>query len=183
MLTSLMVVLLACDNGDSNAIDEASNANSMLPFDTDDTDTSVETADTAVGTELTGDATIWSVCGPADGSAVMLSVAQLDAECAIDGSNPRNAHPVTLFLWAALPTVDALPYTMTVGEDFASGGNASYSPTPSGPTYQATTGSVTFTSFTDGTAAQGTWTITLADETVLYGDFDAAWCANEPVCR
>lgn len=179
MLTALIVSLFACDSGDTSQVDDTSNADTIM--DTDD-DVIVDTDET-VGTELTGDATIWDVCGPADGAAVMLSVAQADAECAIDGSNPRNAHPVALFLWAALPTADALPYTMGLGTDFASGGNASYSPTPSGPTFQASSGSVTFTSYADGTSAAGTWTITLDDGTVLYGDFDAAWCANEPVCR
>lgn len=185
MLTALIVSLFACESGDTTEADDTANANTTLVIDTDDdaiADTDATDTDT-VGTALPGDATIWDVCGPTDGDALFLSVAQADAECATDGSNPRNAHPISLFLWAAPPTADALPYTMGIGTDFDAGGNASYSPTPSGPTYLASTGSVTFTSFTAGTSAAGTWTITLDDGTVLYGDFDAAWCANEPVCR
>ena len=153
--------------------------------DTDDTDTDTDTddtdTDTDAGTELTGDATIWAVCGPSDGAAVSLSVAQLDAECAIDGSDPRNAHPVSFFLFNGLP--GALPATLVIAADTSADGTASYSPTPSGPTYQAVSGSVTFTAYTDRTHAQGTWTLTLADASVIHGDFDAPWCANEPVCR
>lgn len=170
----IALTLLGCPDEETDT--------SVEPVDTSETDTSdTDTGDTDAGTELTGSATIWDSCAPDGGTAVTLSVAQIDAECAIDGSNPRNAHPVSINLFGTLP--GALPATLVIAADTSADGTASYSPTPSGPTFLATSGSVTFTAYTDGTNAQGTWTLTLSDASVIHGDFDAAWCANEPVCR
>jgi hypothetical protein len=174
------LLLMACSGDDSGETGDTT-VDTDTSVDTDTTDTDGDT-DVVEGTELTGDATIWADCGPADGAALRLSVAQIDGECAVDGSNPRNAHPLTFYFWSDLPSGSSLPHTLDIGTEYSVGGSASYSPTPSGPTFEAVSGSVTFTSYVEETSAAGTWTVTLPDETVLYGTFDAAWCEKTLLC-
>lgn len=145
--------------------------------DTDDTD-ALDTD--VVGTELTGPAKIFDSCGPTDGPALVLSPGQTEDTCLTEPDG-ASTHPLRIELVSGLPTPDALPHTITLAEDFRGGGTATYCVTPA-TCVGAIAGEVTFTAYEHDAVAKGTYTVTLPDGQVLWGRFDASWCAVELWC-
>jgi hypothetical protein len=149
-----------------------------------------DSADSAVGTDTSTDtgssgsaSEIWPDCGPADGAALRLGMDPGDAqscEVAVAG-----AHQLSFYLWRNLPANRDLPATLTIGTDHGhADGSATYCADPSGGTacVEASSGQIVFSGYVQGTSAEGSYTLDLANGTHREGRFSATWCAHPMMC-
>lgn len=121
----------------------------------------------------TGMSRIERACAPNDGPALRLTVARGGPRCEPDVTNEH----LLFFVYGELP-IEA-PETITLGPDTGIaqrcfGGDAM-------PCEEATGGTLTFDTFTDGTATTGTFAIDVGTER-LEGFFSAVFCGDPPVC-
>ena len=205
--SSLLFLLAGCGDSpapvDGGTVDAGSPVDSGSPIEvdassadaatTDDAGTSADAATsldagsvtdggaTGDGGPVADNAFIARVCGPADGLAIQLTLSDaLDATtCGADPLRPSTVFYVHGFGGATLPPTSGSTLTSTAA---ASNGSATECPGGRPPCRVSDDWTLTFSSYTEGGAASGQYTITWIGGGTSSGAFGATTCEMPLVC-
>ncbi|RLB52490.1 MAG: hypothetical protein DRJ42_14685 [Deltaproteobacteria bacterium] len=124
---------------------------------------------------------IEDTCGPADGSAVSITLYDsLTAACAADST----ARTLVITVWGG--TTFPIPPGTTVTSTAVDGGLGNGSATlclgGTAPCLTSADFTVTFDEYVQDDSAAGSYSITFAGDRVESGTFDAPWCGGDALC-
>ncbi|MBK8171913.1 MAG: hypothetical protein IPK60_16400 [Sandaracinaceae bacterium] len=119
-------------------------------------------------------------CGPADGPAFELALFNSSVPaCTVDASLEALTFYVHDLSGATVPPVAG---TVINSTEASSSGTANRCRGAGGPCESTETWTLSFTSYTGGEGAVGTYNVTWSDGSVSAGQFNANWCDGMAIC-